>query len=182
MSRIGQQPIDIKQGVTAEIKDGQITIKASKGELSQPIPKGIKAEIKDNQILVTRKSDSKEHKSLHGLVRSLIFNMIEGVTDGFQKVLELEGTGYRVNQTGDTIELSLGFSHPVTFKAPEGIKLEVKDQKVITVSGQSKQLVGQTAAKIRDFRKPDSYKGKGVRYQGEVVKLKPGKAAKGAEE
>ena len=123
---------------------------------------------------------TKTSKALHGLTRSLIQNMVIGVTQGFTKTLELQGTGYRVKPQGQGIELSLGFSHPIIYQAPAGIKLEVKDQKIITISGPDKQMVGQVAAELRHFRPPDVYKGKGVRYQGETVKLKPGKAAKAA--
>jgi len=182
MSRIGNTPVTLPSGLTAEIKPGQITIKSPKAELITVIPEGITVKLKDDQIIVTRSSDSKKHKSLHGLIRSLIANMVIGLTKGFEKVLELQGTGYRVNPKGEGIELSLGFSHLVEFTPPAGVKLEVKDQKFITITGADKHLVGQTAAKIRQLKTPDAYKGKGIRYQGEVVKLKPGKAAKSAGE
>lgn len=181
MSRIGKQPVTIPEGVTFKLEGSQMIVTAKNTTLTQSIPDGINVTVKDNQAIVTIKTPSKKTKAFHGLVRSLLANMIQGVTEGYSKTLELEGTGFRVEAKGDSIELSLGFSHPVVFKAPESIKVEVKDNKTIVVSGADKQLVGQVAAKIRDFKKPDSYKGKGVRYQGEVVKLKPGKAAKAAE-
>ena len=180
MSRIGKQPITIKEGVTVTIKDDIVSVKSAKAELTERIPENIKVEVKDNQILVSVTKPTKQSKAFHGLTRSLIANMMTGVTDGYTKTLELQGTGYRVNSKGKDIELSLGFSHPVEYQAPEGIILEVQDQKLIIITGINKQLVGQVAAKIRNLRSPDSYKGKGVRYQGEVVKLKPGKAAKAA--
>ena len=180
MSRIGKQPITIPSEVEIIVSDNIVSVKSSKSQLSQEFPKEIKAEVKDSQVIVSVKKKTKSSKAYHGLTRALIANMIEGVTKGFTKILELQGTGYRVAQKGNDIELSLGFSHPVIYSAPEGVKIEVKDQKVITISGANKQQVGQAAANIRAFREPDSYKGKGVRYQGEVVKLKPGKAAKAA--
>jgi large subunit ribosomal protein L6 len=181
MSRIGKQPVTIPEEVTLEVKDNQMKVSSKGISLTQKIPEGIAIEVKDKLATVTTTTTSNQTKAYHGLVRSLLFNMVEGVTKGYSKTLELEGTGFRVEAKGKAIELSLGFSHPVVYQAPESIKVEVKDNKTIVVSGADKQLVGQVAAKIREFKKPDSYKGKGVRYQGEVVKLKPGKAAKAAE-
>lgn len=181
MSRIGQQPILIPDSIQVSLTADQVTAKSASAELKQTIPPGIGVKLVDKQILVSPKATTRQSKALHGLTRSLIANMIIGLTQGFTKTLELQGTGYRVRQVADKgngIELSLGFSHPVVFEAPETIKLEVKDNKFIIVSGPDKYLVGQVAANIRRFRPPDVYKGKGVRYQGEVVKLKPGKAAK----
>ncbi len=181
MSRIGKQPITIPENVSINIKDDSVVVKNNNLELSQAIPEGIKVETKDNSVIITRLKETRQVKALHGLIRSLINNMIIGVTEGFQKTLELHGTGYRVAAKGKDIELSLGFSHPVNYQTPEGVKLEVQGQTIIVISGADKQLVGQVAAKIRQFRSPDAYKGKGIRYKGEQVKLKPGKAAKAAE-
>jgi large subunit ribosomal protein L6 len=181
MSRIGKQPITIPENVTVTIKEDLVVVKLNNQELSQAIPAGIKVELKDNSVIVTKIKETRQTKALHGLIRSLINNMIIGVSEGFMKTLELQGTGYRVAAKGKGIELSLGFSHPINYEAPEGVKVEVKDQTTLVISGIDKQQVGETAAIIRQFRTPDAYKGKGVRYQGEVVKLKPGKAAKAAE-
>ena len=181
MSRIGKQPITIKDNVTVTVKDQKVTVKKDQLSLEQAIPNGIKVEVKDNQVIVTKTATTRQTKALHGLVRSLIQNMIIGVTEGYQKTLELHGTGYRVVAKGEGIEMSLGFSHPVTYEASKGVKLEVTNQTTIVISGANKQQVGEVAAKIRQFRTPDAYKGKGIRYLGEVVKLKPGKAAKAAE-
>lgn len=181
MSKIGKKPIPVPKDVTVTIKNDQVTVKSSKAELSQAIPRGIKVALKDNQVIVTVKSDSRKTKALHGLIRSLIANMITGVTQGFSQTLELHGTGYRVNPKDKGIELALGFSHPITYQPPSEIDLEVKDQKIIIIKGFDKQLVGQVAANIRQFKPPDAYKGKGVRYQDETVRLKPGKAAKAGE-
>lgn len=181
MSRIGKKPVTIPQGVTVTVKDGQVMVKSSQTELSQKIPLGIEVKVKDNQVVIMRKSDSRQAKALHGLIRSLIANMMTGVIDGFQKILELHGTGYRVNPKGKGIELSVGFSHLITYEPPQGITLEVKDRKILVIKGFDKQLVGQVASNIRQFRPPDAYKGKGIRYQDELVRLKPGKAAKTGE-
>jgi large subunit ribosomal protein L6 len=181
MSRIGKQPITIPNGVTVRQTGGTVTVKSDKAELKQVIPAGIKLEIDSQRILVKPQKTSHKTKALHGLVRSLIANMIIGVTDGFEKVLELHGTGYRVKAQGEAIELSLGYSHPIIYTPPQGVTLTVEGNKTIKVKGFDKQLVGQAAADIRHFRPPDAYKGKGVRYQNETVRLKPGKSAKAAE-
>ena len=181
MSRIGKQPVIIPEGVNIDIKDSLITVSSKGKTLTQRIPKGIKVNLEKNLAIVTAKNSSNQTKAFHGLIRSLLFNMVEGVTKGYSKTLILEGTGFRVEAKDKGIKLSLGFSHPIIYESPELIKLEVKDNKTIIISGSDKQLVGQVAAKIREFKKPDSYKGKGIRYQDEVVKLKPGKAAKAAE-
>ena len=182
MSRIGNQLITIPEDVTVTIidNDSTVSVKSGKLELTQALPSTIKLEIKNNQIKVIPQNPSRQTRALHGLTRSLIANMIIGVTKGYEKVLELHGTGYRVAKKGDGIELSLGFSHPVEFQFPPGITLELKGNNIIKISGPDKQLVGQTAANIRASRPPDAYKGKGIRYQGETVHLKPGKAAKAA--
>jgi large subunit ribosomal protein L6 len=181
MSRIGKQPITIPENVSVIIKENLVTVKNNNLELAQTIPADIKVEVKDNLISVTKLKETRQAKALHGLIRSLINNMVIGVSEGFKKTLELHGTGYRVIAKGKGIEISLGFSHPVIFEPSEGVKVEVKDQTTIVISGADKQMVGETAATIRQFRTPDAYKGKGIRYQGEVVKLKAGKAAKAAE-
>ncbi|HMR00906.1 MAG: 50S ribosomal protein L6 [Candidatus Gracilibacteria bacterium] len=184
MSRIGKLPIEIPSGVTVEIKDGNhVFVKGPKGELNVKIHEKINLEVKEGQVLVTRKDEEKFSMSLHGLSRTLINNLVEGVTKGFEKRLEINGVGYRANIQGRKAVLSLGFSHPVEYEAPEGIELAIdKDKKnVIIVSGIDKQVVGQVAAKIRSYRKPEPYKGKGIRYEGEMVRRKAGKAAAGKE-
>ena len=178
MSRIGRQPVSIPENVTVKIEKNEVKVVGPKGELIQAIRSEIKVEIKDNQVLVTPKKESKVARSLHGLIRTLIANMIHGVTEGWSKTLKLVGTGYRVQKEGEKIVLSLGFSHPVEFKPIEGIELEVEGKETIKVSGIDKALVGQVAALIRSARPPEPYKGKGIRYEGEVVRRKPGKAAK----
>lgn len=181
MSRIGQKPITVPENVTVTIDKDQVTVKKDQLELSQAIPENIKVELKDQVITVTKTKDNRQAKAFHGLIRSLIQNMIIGVTDGYTKTLELQGTGFRVAAKDKGIEMSLGFSHPVKYQAPEGVKLEVQGQTLIVISGANKQLVGEVTAKIKGFKKPDAYKGKGIRYKGEQIKLKPGKAAKAAE-
>lgn len=178
MSRIGRQPVQIPEGVTVEIKGGEIKVKGPKGELKQRIRSEIKVEKKNNQILVSRKVENKLGRSLHGLIRTLIANMIKGVTEGWSKTLKLVGTGYRAKLEGEKLVLSVGFSHPVVVKPVEGLQFEVKGNDTIRVLGIDKALVGQVAAEIRKIRPPEPYKGKGIRYEGEEVKRKPGKAAK----
>lgn len=180
MSRIGKLPIEIPNGVTVEKLDGNvIKIKGPKGELSLPVHNYIVVEIKENELICTRKSEEKMHKSLHGLSRTLLANMIEGVTKGYQKRLEIQGVGYRANIQGKKAVLSLGYSHPIEFNAPDGIDLTIDAEKknIIIIAGIDKQLVGEVAAKIRGYRKPEPYKGKGIRYEGEYVARKAGKAA-----
>ena len=177
MSRIGLKPIEILEGVTVKIENGVVLVEGPKGKLSQTIDSKIKAVIEDNKIKVTRVNEIGKTKAMHGTTRQLIYNMIKGVTDGWAKGLEIQGTGFRVTLTGNDLVFALGFSHPVNFPAPEGITFTVVENK-ITVSGIDKSLVGQTAAKIRAIRPPDAYKGKGIRYEGEQIKLKPGKQAK----
>lgn len=178
MSRIGKQPIKIPEGATAQVAEGQIVISGPKGQLKQKIQQGIEVKIADGKIVVLRKSEDKKNKALHGLTRSLIANMIEGVTNGFLKVLEIKGTGYRANIEEGKLKLRLGFSHPVIVEPPEGIKFEVEGNNIIKVFGIDRQLVGQVAASIRDVHKPEPYKGKGIRYKGETVRRKPGKVVK----
>ena len=179
MSRIGKTPIEIKAGVEVSIADSSIEIKGPKGTLTQSIPEGISVERDDETLQVTRENDLRETKALHGLVRSLINNMVTGVTDGYQKQLELVGVGYRAQSKGsNALELQLGFSHPVKYDAPDGITLDVPSQTEINISGIDKQVVGQVAADIRALKKPEPYKGKGIRYVGEHIIRKAGKTAK----
>ena len=179
MSRIGKTPIEIKAGVEVSIADSSIEIKGPKGTLTQSIPEGISVERDDETLQVIRENDLRETKALHGLVRSLINNMVTGVTDGYQKQLELVGVGYRAQSKGsNALELQLGFSHPVKYDAPEGITLDVPSQTEINISGIDKQVVGQVAADIRALKKPEPYKGKGIRYVGEHIIRKAGKTAK----
>ena len=177
MSRVGRKPITIVAGVKVHKTDHAVKIVGPKGELSATVHPDIGFDIKDNQILVTRTNDEKQQRSLHGLWRALMANMIKGVTDGYAKKLELVGVGYRAEMKGKKLQLQLGYSHPILFAAPEGIKIETPTQTNITISGIDKQLVGQVAAKIRSFRPPEPYKGKGVKYEGEYIRRKAGKAA-----
>jgi large subunit ribosomal protein L6 len=178
MSRIGVKPITLPSDVTVTMSGAQIEVKGPKGSLSQPALKGIKVEQSDNQLLVTRANNGRQTRAFHGLMRSILSNLVQGVTEGYQKKLELVGTGYRAKKQGDNITLSVGYSHPVEYIAPEGIVLNTEGDTVISVSGINKQLVGEVAAKIRAVRKPEPYKGKGIRYQGEVIRRKAGKATK----
>ena len=177
MSRIGKQPISVPSGVTISIEPERVTVNGPKGELSERVHRDIQVEHVDDQLLVKRPTDRGEHRALHGLTRSLIANMVQGVTDGFEKRLEIQGVGYRAQLRGRDLELSLGFSHPVTVKAPDGIEFEVPQPTRIVVRGASKQQVGEVAAYIRKQRKPEPYKGKGIRYEGEYVARKVGKRA-----
>ncbi|MBR2216031.1 MAG: 50S ribosomal protein L6 [Selenomonadaceae bacterium] len=181
MSRIGRAPIDIPAGVTVKVDESNlVTVKGPKGELSRNIHQDIKVNVEGAVITVTRPSDDKTHRSLHGLSRSLIHNMVVGVTEGFTKNLEINGVGYRAQKQGKNLNLSLGFSHPVVVEPPEGITFEVPSATAITVSGIDKEKVGQIAAEIRGFREPEPYKGKGIKYAGEHIRRKEGKAgAKG---
>lgn len=178
MSRIGKLPIGVPGSVNVEIKGQVVTVKGPKGELTHTIKEPIAVTFEDGQISVSRPDEERESRALHGLTRTLIANNVIGVTEGFAKQLEVVGTGYRVQQKGGGIELTLGFSHPVQFEAPQGVTLEVEGNNKITVRGVDKQVVGETAANIRKLRKPEPYKGKGVRYAGEVVRRKAGKAGK----
>ena len=178
MSRIGRMPIDVPAGVTVSIEGQNVSVKGPKGELALVVAEPIKAELVENQVVVSRPDDERSSRSLHGLTRTLINNQIVGVTQGYSKDLEIVGTGYRVAQQGSGIELALGFSHPVNVDAPAGITLAVEGNNKITVSGINKQQVGETAANIRKIKKPEPYKGKGIRYAGEVVRRKAGKSGK----
>jgi large subunit ribosomal protein L6 len=178
MSRIGRLPIDIPAGVTVEVAGRQVQVKGPKGELALTVATPIEVAVQEGQVLVSRPDDERESRSLHGLTRTLINNNIIGVTQGYTKGLEVVGTGYRVQQKGAAIEFALGFSHPVLVDPPTGITFTVEGNNKVTVSGIDKQAVGEAAANIRKIRKPEPYKGKGVRYAGEVVRRKAGKAGK----
>jgi large subunit ribosomal protein L6 len=177
MSRIGRKPVVVPDAVSVEIGAGNIAVKGPKGELSQFFSQEMKVSQEDGTIVVTRPTDRGPHRALHGLTRSLIANMVEGVTDGFEKRLEIQGVGYRANLKGKNLELALGYSHPVSIEAPDGIEFEVPQPTEVVVKGIDKQLVGQVAADIRKRRKPEPYKGKGIRYKGEQVLRKVGKRA-----
>ncbi|HTJ75772.1 MAG TPA: 50S ribosomal protein L6 [Acidimicrobiales bacterium] len=179
MSRIGRSPITVPAGVTIEVNDGHVKVSGPKGTLERDLPRDITVRQEDTTILVERPDDERQHRALHGLTRSLVNNMVVGVTDGFTRDLEIVGVGYRAAATTPTrLDLALGFSHPVGVDAPEGITFETPAPTRITVRGIDKEVVGQVAANIRSIRKPEPYKGKGVRYAGEVVRRKAGKAAK----
>ncbi|MRH29188.1 50S ribosomal protein L6 [Microbacterium sp. SYP-A9085] len=178
MSRIGRLPIDIPAGVTVEVAGRQVQVKGPKGELALTVATPIEVAVQEGQVLVSRPDDERESRSLHGLTRTLINNNIIGVTQGYTKGLEVVGTGYRVQQKGAAIEFALGFSHPVLVDPPTGITFTVEGNNKVTVSGIDKQAVGEAAANIRKIRKPEPYKGKGVRYAGEIVRRKAGKAGK----
>ncbi|HVX31779.1 MAG TPA: 50S ribosomal protein L6 [Solirubrobacterales bacterium] len=177
MSRIGRKPVPVPDAVTVTLGPGNIAVKGPKGELTQTYSQEMKVSQEDGTILVARPTDRGEHRALHGLTRSLIANMVEGVTDGFEKRLEIQGVGYRAALKGKNLELALGFSHPVSIEAPEGIEFEVPQPTEIIVRGIDKQLVGQVAADIRKRRPPEPYKGKGIRYRDEQVLRKVGKRA-----
>jgi large subunit ribosomal protein L6 len=177
MSRIGKQPIAVPSGVTVSIEPERVTVNGPKGELSENVNRDMMVEQVDDQVLVKRPTDRGQHRALHGLTRTLIANMVQGVTDGFEKRLEIQGVGYRAQLRGRDLELALGYSHPVSIKAPEGIDFEVPQPTRIVVKGASKQQVGEIAATIRKQRKPEPYKGKGIRYEGEYVARKVGKRA-----
>ena len=177
MSRIGRQPIPVPAGVNVSIEPERVTVNGPRGELSERIPRDIQVEQSDGELLVKRPTDRGEHRALHGLTRSLIANMVQGVTEGFEKRLEIQGVGYRAQLRGRDLELALGYSHPVSIKAPDGIEFEVPQPTRIVVRGASKQQVGEAAATIRKQRKPEPYKGKGIRYEGEHVARKVGKRA-----
>ncbi len=176
MSRIGKRPIPVPAGVTVKIDGSVMVVKGPKGELSRALHPEMILKHEDGQVMVERPSDESMHKSLHGLTRTLVANMVEGVTAGFAKTLEISGVGYKAELQPYGVKLSLGLSHQIEFKTPAGITLTTPNATTVVVSGMSKELVGQVAAEIRSFRKPEPYKGKGVKYQGEVVRRKAGKA------
>lgn len=180
MSRIGKKPVDIPAGVEVKLDGNSVTVKGPKVTLSMIAHSDMKVKIENNQILVERPSEEKKHKALHGLTRSLISNMVEGVSTGFKKSLDIQGIGFKAQKTGKTVVFNLGYSHTIEITEPEGITIEVPAPNKIVVVGADKQLVGEIAAKIRSFRTPDAYKGKGIKYDFEVLKLKEGKTgAKG---
>ena len=176
MSRIGKTPIHFPQGIEVKLEGTSVEVRGPKGTMSHAVPKGINLHIEDSIIYVKREGDAKRTRSLHGLTRTLIANMVTGVTNGFEKRLEIVGVGYRANLQGRILQLSLGYSHPIIYPIPDGIEVMVEKQTAITVKGIDKQKVGQVAAVIRNFRKPDPYKKKGIRYEGEVIRTKAGKA------
>lgn len=178
MSRIGKNPVPVPSGVTVDIDGQTVTVKGPKGSLTHVVAEPITVEQTDGVIEVKRPNDERRSKSLHGLSRTLIANMVTGVTEGYSKTLEISGTGYRVVPKGQGLEFSLGFSHPIQVDAPEGISFQVEGPTKFTVSGTDKQLVGEVAANIRKLRKPDPYKAKGIRYSGEHIRRKAGKAGK----
>ncbi|MDI3533685.1 MAG: large subunit ribosomal protein [Thermosediminibacterales bacterium] len=175
MSRIGKLPIDIPEGVDIKVDGNIVTVKGPKGQLVKQFPKEMEIQLNDKQVIVKRPTDQKKHKALHGLTRSLIANMVEGVTKGFQKTLEIEGVGYRAAKQGNKLVLTIGYSHPVEIEQPKGIEIEVPANNKIVVKGIDKELVGITAANIRKVREPEPYKGKGIRYENEYIRRKVGK-------
>ena len=178
MSRIGRMPITVPPSVTVSIKDNTVTVTGPKGELSRSFNSDMSITLEDNNLAVSRPSDSKVHRSLHGLTRSLLANMVEGVTNGFERYLDIVGVGYRAEQTGDKLVVRVGHSHPVEVSPLPGVSLAIEGPSRVKVTGINKEIVGEMAAKIRAIRPPDAYKGKGIRYAKEIVRLKPGKAGK----
>lgn len=179
MSRIGRKPISIPQGVKVTLEGQTVQVNGPKGSLSHDVPPVLTVSLQDAQLLVLRTSDNRPVRALHGLTRALLANMVHGVTEGFERKLEIVGIGYRAQLQGKNLQLALGYSYPVAFPLPEGIQAEVEKQTLITLRGIDKALLGQTAAKLRDLRKPDPYKGKGVKYADEVIRRKVGKKAGG---
>lgn len=180
MSRIGKKPITIPAGVDVKINGSEVTVKGPKGELKNTFDAAMAIAIENNEIIVTRPSDVKEHRALHGLTRTLIANMVEGVTNGYSKTLEVNGVGYRVQKQGKNLVMNLGYSHQVIMEEIPGITIDVPSPNSIVISGADKQMVGQFAAEVREKRPPEPYKGKGIKYAGEYIRRKEGKAAKGA--
>jgi len=180
MSRIGQEPITIEEGVEVKVDGNKVTVTGSGKETVIELPEQIKVEVKDGQVLVTRTNDEKLSKSLHGTFRAIIANAINGIKEGFEKKLELVGVGYRARMEGTTLVMSLGWNHPIKVESPEGITIEVPEETKIVIKGHDKQKVGQFAAKVRAIRRPEPYKGKGVRYEGEYVRKKSSKSGVGA--
>ena len=177
MSRIGKKPIPIPTGVKVQVNGSEVRAEGPKGKLAQAMPTGISAAVQDGRLTVGRESDARTTRALHGLTRSLLANMVTGVKDGFERKLEIVGIGYRAQLQGKNIQLALGYSHPVIFPLPEGVTAEIEKQVSITLRCADKAVLGQTAAKLRELRKPDPYKGKGIRYSDEVVRRKVGKKA-----
>ncbi len=177
MSRIGRKPILIPQGVKIQVSEGRVSAEGPKGKLVQPVPAGLTAAVENNQIVITRSGDDRKVRALHGLARALVANMVTGVKDGFERKLEIVGIGYRAQLQGRVIQLALGYSHPVLFPLPEGVTAEIDKQTAITLRGPDKAILGETAARLRRLRKPDPYKGKGIKYADEVIRRKVGKKA-----
>ncbi len=181
MSRIGKAPIEIPAGVTVDINDNVVTVKGPKGTLTQKVNPDIEVKVENNHVVLTRPTDDKEHRSLHGLYRALIHNMVVGVSTGYRKEMELVGVGYRAAATGQVLELSLGYSHAIYIKLPPEVKVEAKSERnknpLIILESDDKQLLGQVCAKIRSLRKPEPYKGKGIKFVGEIIRRKSGKSA-----
>jgi len=177
MSRIGKQPIRIPQGVKVQVDGSTVRAEGPKGKLTQPVPAGLTPRVDNGTVVIERGSDERHVRALHGLARALVANMVNGVKDGFERKLEIVGIGYRAQMQGKAIQLALGYSHPIVFPLPEGITAEIDKQTAITLRGADKALLGETAAKLRALRKPDPYKGKGIRYAGEVGRRKVGKEA-----
>ncbi len=180
MSRIGRMPVAVPAGVKVKIKGSEVTVEGSKGKLTREFHPDISIKEESGKLIVSRPTDNRQHRALHGLSRSLLANMVDGVTKGFEKNLELSGVGYRAQKTGNKLTLQIGYSHPVEFDPPQGIDIVVDGNTKIRIAGIDKELVGETAAEIRRIRVPDAYKGKGVKYAGEKLRLKPGKAGKTA--
>ncbi len=180
MSRIGKRPVPLPKGVTAQVDGQRITVKGAKGEISRTMHAAMSLAVEDGNVVVKRPSDESFHKALHGLTRTLVANMVEGVTKGYQKALEIQGVGYKAEPKGQEIQLLVGYSHPVRYKPPQGIKIVIENNTLVKIEGVDKELVGQVAAEIRSVRPPEPYKGKGIRYQGEQVRRKAGKTAQAA--
>jgi large subunit ribosomal protein L6 len=177
VSRIGKKPVVIPKGITVTVKDGSVNVKGPKGELTRTIHPQLAVEVKGQEVLLTRPNEEKRIRALHGLWRALVQNMVSGVSEGYTRKLEIVGVGYRAEMKGTKLNLNVGYSHPILFGPPEGVKIETPTQTSITISGIDKQLVGLVAAKIRSFRVPEPYKGKGIKYEGEYIRRKAGKAA-----
>ena len=176
MSRIGRKPVTVPKGVTVSQDGSNITVKGPKGSLTRSLPAEMKVSVADNEVTVERPSDEPKHRALHGLTRSLVNNMVEGVTAGFRKQLEIIGVGYKAETRPYGLQLALGYSHPIEYRAPEGIKLTATSPTAVTIEGANKEIVGQVAAEIRSLRPPEPYKGKGIKYVGETIRRKAGKA------
>jgi large subunit ribosomal protein L6 len=175
VSRIGKRPVEIPNGVTVEVQENTVAVKGPKGELRRTLPQEMRVALENGTVAVTRPSDEKRHKALHGLSRTLVANMVEGVSKGFVKVLEIQGVGYKAEAKPYGVNLIVGFSHPVKYEAPKGIKISVENNTTVKIEGADKETVGQVAAELRSVRPPEPYKGKGIRYQGEQVRRKAGK-------
>jgi large subunit ribosomal protein L6 len=175
MSRIGKRPVAIPNGVTVEVTNNTVAVKGPKGELRRTLPREMQVALENGAVAVARPSDEKRHKALHGLSRTLVANMVEGVSKGFTKVLEIQGVGYKAEAKPYGVNLIVGYSHPVKYEAPKGIKISVENNTVVKIEGADKEVVGQVAAELRSVRPPEPYKGKGIRYQGEQVRRKAGK-------